>query len=143
YTFAELVDAHLQQERMLTALSICFAGIALLLTGLGLYGLLARSVLLRTREIGLRMALGARPRDALIRVAWQGSRLVLSGAVAGLAAALVLSRLLRSLLFGVETANPIMLAGAAGVLLVVVVGAASIPAIRATRVDPMEALRCE
>jgi predicted permease len=143
YTFGELVNAHLQQERMLTALSICFAGIALLLTGLGLYGLLARSVLLRTREIGLRMALGARPRDALIRVAWQGWRLVLSGAVAGLAAALVLNRLLRSLLYGVETANPIMLAGVAGVLLVVVVVAASIPAIRATRVDPMEALRYE
>ena len=143
YTFSELVNAHLQQERMLTALSMCFAGIAVLLTGLGLYGLLARSVLLRTREIGLRMALGARPRDALVRVALQGSRLVLTGAVAGVAAALVLSRMLRSLLFGVEATNPITLAGVMGVLLVVVVAAACIPALRATRVDPMEALRCE
>src|SRR5205823_1130039 len=77
YTFNELVEAHLRQERMLTTLSLCFAGIALLLTALGLYGVLVRSVTLRTKEIGLRLALGARPGDALGLVIRQALRLVL------------------------------------------------------------------
>jgi len=143
YTFRELVNAHLQQERMLTALSACFAAIALLLTALGLYGLLARSVLLRTREIGLRLALGAPRRDALLLVIRQGMRLVLIGAAIGLAIALILTHVLRSLLFGLHATDPVTLAGVVALLVIVALLASYIPARRATRLNPTEALRCE
>ena len=142
YTFKERINAHLQQERMLTALSAC-AGVALLLTALGLYGLLARSVTLRTREIGLRLALGASPRTALILVIQQGLKLVLAGTVLGLVSALAVTRLLRSLLSGVQSSNPWMLAGVAVAIFVVAFAASYLPAWRATKVDPMEALRYE
>jgi predicted permease len=143
YSFSDLIRAHLQQERMLMFLSVCFAAIGLLLTALGLYGLLARRVTLRTREIGLRLALGARPREALTLVVSEGSRLVLAGAVIGAVAALIVSRMLRSLLFGIQAANPITLLAVLGVLFLVAIAAACIPARRAARVDPMEALRYE
>ena len=143
YTFDELVKAHLRQERMLMYLSACFAGLGLLLTALGLYGVLARRVVLRTREIGLRLALGGSPRSALRLVLAQATRLVLAGAAIGLIATLFLGRMLRSLLFGIEPANPVTLLAAIGVLLLVAFAAAAIPARRATRVDPMAALRDE
>ena len=143
YTFNELVEAHLRQERMLTTLSLCFAGIALLLTALGLYGVLVRSVTLRTKEIGLRLALGARPGDALGLVMRQALRLVLSGIGIGLVIALGVTRLLRSLLFGVQPDSPLMLAAAAALLIVVALFASYLPARRATKVDPMVALRYE
>ena len=143
YTFNELVEAHLRQERMLTTLSLCFAGIALLLTALGLYGVLVRSVTLRTKEIGLRLALGARPGDALGLVMRQALRLVLSGIGIGLLVALGVTRLLRSLLFGVQPDSPLMLAEAAALLIVVALFASYLPARRAAKVDPMVALRYE
>jgi len=143
YTFDELVKSHLQQERMLMSLSGCFAGVALLLTALGLYGLLSRSVLARTREIGLRLALGAHPRSALRLVVGHGMRLVLAGAAAGLVAASVVTRLLRTLLYGVRPADPATLGLVAALLLVVAMAASYFPARRAAKVDPMEALRCE
>src|SRR5438105_9805033 len=143
YTFNELVEAHLRQERMLTTLSLCFAGIALLLTALGLYGVLVRSVTLRTKEIGLRLALGARPGDALGLVMRQALRLVLSGIGIGLVVALGVTRLLRSLLFGVQPDSPLMLAAAAALLIVVALFASYLPARRAAKVDPMVALRYE
>jgi predicted permease len=143
FTFNDLVEAHLRQERMLTMLSLCFAGIALLLTALGLYGVLARSVTLRTKEIGLRLALGARPGDALGLVIRQALRLVLSGIGIGLLVALGVRRLLRTLLFGVRPDSPLTLAAAAALLVVVALLASYIPARRATKVDPMETLRYE
>jgi ABC-type antimicrobial peptide transport system permease subunit len=143
FTFNELVEAHLRQERMLTMLSLAFAGIALLLTAMGLYGVLARSVTLRTKEIGLRLALGARRGDALGLVIRQALRLVLSGIVIGLIAALGVTRLLRSLLFGVRLDSPLLLAAAAALLIVVAFLASYLPARRAAKVDPMVALRYE
>jgi predicted permease len=143
FTFNDLVKAHLQQERMLTLLASCFAGIAVLLTALGLYGVLARSVILRTREIGLRLALGARPKEALGLIVGQAVRLVLAGLCIGLLPALGITRLLRSLLFGVQPGNPLMLAAASTLLVVVALLASYLPARRATKVDPMVALRCE
>lgn len=128
---------------MLTALSACFAGIALLLTALGLYGLLARSVLLRTREIGVRLALGASRRDALLMVVRQGLRLVLIGCAIGICVALALARLLRSLLFGVRAADPVTLAAVVAALIAVALLASFIPARRATKLNPTEALRYE
>ncbi len=143
YTFRELIEQNLQKERMLMSLSVCFAGIALLLTALGLYGLVARTVTLRTKEIGLRMALGARPRDALALMMRQVLHLVLAGTGMGLVATLGMTRLLQSLLFGVRPDSPLMLAAGAASLIVVALVASYIPARRATRVDPMVALRYE
>ncbi|HEV2491611.1 MAG TPA: ADOP family duplicated permease [Terriglobia bacterium] len=143
FTFNELVLTHLQRERMLMALSVCFAGIALLLTTLGLYGLLARSVTLRTKEIGLRLALGASPRDALTMVVLHGLKLALGGTAVGLVMAMAVTRLLRSLLFGVQSTNPLMLVGVVVALFAVALSASYFPARRASRVDPMVALRYE
>ena len=143
FSFHDLVKEHLRKERMLVALSVCFAAIALLLTALGLYALLARSVLLRTREIGVRLALGAQPGEALRMVVWQGLRLVLVGMVIGLAAALAVARLLGGLLFGIRPADPFTLAAVVGVLLSVALVASIIPGRKATKVDPMVALRYE
>ncbi|HXJ91926.1 MAG TPA: ADOP family duplicated permease [Terriglobia bacterium] len=143
YTFKERINAHLQQERMLTALSACFAAIALLLTALGLYGLLARSVTLRTREIGLRLALGASPQSALTMVVRHGVKLTLAGAAVGLVSAVAVTRLLRGLLSGVQATNGWMLAGVPVAICAIALGASYLPARRATKVDPMEALRYE
>jgi len=143
FTFNELVEDHLRRERVLTTLSWCFAGIALLLTGLGLYGVLLRGVTLRTKEIGLRLALGARPRDALGLVLRQAARLVLCGVGIGVVAAVGVTRLLRSLLFGVQPHNPLIWAGSALALIVIGLLTSYIPARRATKVDPMVALRYE
>jgi ABC-type antimicrobial peptide transport system permease subunit len=143
FTFNQLVATHLRRERMLMALSACFAGVALLLTVMGLYGLLTRSVVVRTKEIGLRLALGARRRDALALVLRQGLRLVAVGVVIGLAAAFAVTRLLGSLLFGVNATNPLILGGVVVVLVGVALAASCIPAWRASRIDPMEALRYE
>jgi putative ABC transport system permease protein len=143
FTFNDLVAAHLKQERMLTTLSLCLAGIGLLLTALGLYGVLARCVTLRTREIGLRLALGARPEDARALVVQQALRLVFFGLGIGLVAALGVTRLLRSLLFGVRPGSPLALAAAAAILTVIALLASYLPARRATQVDPMVALRYE
>jgi putative ABC transport system permease protein len=143
FTFNELVEQHLRSERMLTALSSSFAGVALLLTALGLYGLLARGVAMRTREIGVRLALGARPQDMLALVIRQGLKLVLIGAAAGLPVSLAGPRMLRSLLFGVRPTDPLLLVGIVAVLLAVAFPACYIPARRATKVDPMVALRYE
>jgi hypothetical protein len=143
YTFTELVEEHLQQEKMLTSLSACFAAIALLLTALGLYGLVARIIRLQTKEIGLRLALGARPSDALALMMRQTLRLVLAGTGIGLIVALAATRLLRGLLFGVRPDSPIALATAAASLILIALIASYIPARRATKVDPVVALRYE
>jgi len=143
FTFNELLAEHLRQERMLMALSACFAGVALLLTALGLYGLLSRNVVVRTKEIGLRLALGAQPRDALALVLWQGLRLVIVGSVVGLIAAFGAAKLLRSLLLDAQPDKPLLPIAAVAALFIVALAASCIPAWRATKVDPMEALRYE
>jgi predicted permease len=143
YTFNELIEQHLRSERMLTALSSSFAGVALLLTALGLYGLLARDVAMRTKEIGIRLALGARPQDVLGLVIRQGLKLVLIGAGVGLPVSLVAPRVLRSLLLGIKPGNPLLLVGIAAVLMLVAFLACYIPARRAAKVDPTVTLRYE
>ncbi|HEY2459639.1 MAG TPA: ABC transporter permease [Candidatus Acidoferrum sp.] len=143
FSFNSVIASHLRKERMLMALSGWFAGIALLLTTLGLYGVLSRSVVLRTREIGLRLALGARPSDALGQLIREGLRLVLLGAAIGLLVALTVTKLLGSLLFGIHANDPLTLFAVVAVLLVIALTASFIPARRAMRVDPMVALRYE
>lgn len=143
FTFNDLVKKDLQRQRMLIGLSGCFAAIALLLTAIGLYGLLARIVTLRTKEIGLRLALGAQPRNALVLVIRQALRLVFVGIGVGVIAAFGTARLLRTLLSGVQPDSPWALSAAVGVLIIVGLIASYLPARRAAKVDPMVALREE
>ena len=116
---------------------------ALVLTIIGLYGVMSYSVAQRTNEIGIRMALGAQTRDVLGLIVKDGMKLVLLGLVLGISGALGLTRLLCSLLFGVTTRDPVTFVAIAALLSFVAILACYIPAWRATRVDPLEALRCE
>jgi putative ABC transport system permease protein len=143
FTFNELIKDHLEKERMLMSLSVSFGCVALLLVALGLYGVLARSVTLRTKEIGLRLALGAQPRDTVIQIIRRGLQLVIVGAIVGVAIALPGMRLLKGLLFGVNPDNPVAFAMVVVLVFGVVVAASCIPAWRAARVDPMIALKYE
>jgi len=124
-------------------LLVIFAGVALLLAAIGIYGLMAYSVQLRTQEIGIRMALGAGPQDVRSMVVKQGMRLALLGIFLGLAAALALTRLMASLLYGVKPWDPAAIVSVAVLLSAVALLATYFPALRASRVDPMIALRYE
>ena len=131
------------RERFGATLLSLLAAIALFLASVGIYGLVAETVAARTREIGVRMALGASPGDIVRRVLQRGLALAAAGLAAGILAALALSRLLSSLLFGVGAGDPVTYAVVSAILLVVSAAACWIPARRATRVDPVTALRSE
>jgi predicted permease len=118
-----------------------FAGLALFLAIVGLYGLISYSVAQRTRELGVRIALGARPTNVMQLVLAEGARLILIGMSVGIAASLALTRLMSSLLFGISAADPVTLVGVAVLLAVVAGTACTIPARRAVRTDPIVALR--
>jgi predicted permease len=137
------VGDQLNQQRLVARLSVLFGLLALALAAVGLYGVVAYWVTQRTQEIGIRMALGAQKTDVLRLVVWRGLTITLIGVACGLAAALSASRLIASSLYGVKPTDPLTLGVVATVVVSIALLASYIPARRATKVDPMVALRYE
>jgi predicted permease len=142
-TVEQHLSAQLAPRRFQTWLLSLFSLLAMMLASVGIYGVMHYSVAQRTHEIGVRMALGARPANVVGMVIGQGISLAAMGLVAGLAGAWWLTRLLASLLFGITASDPLTFGIAAILLTAVAVLASLIPAWRAARVDPLAALRCE
>jgi putative ABC transport system permease protein len=140
-TLDQLAAEPLEEQKLVMVLLLGFAGLAALLSTLGIYSVLAYLVSRRTHEIGVRMALGARSTHVLGMVLSEGIRMTLSGVIIGLLAALALTRLMASLLFGVRPTDPMTFAAVALLLTVIALLACFIPARRAAKVDPMVALR--
>jgi putative ABC transport system permease protein len=142
-TMDRYVSASLARPRLYAVLLGTFASLAVLLAAVGLYGLMAYSVSRRTHEIGIRMALGAQPRDVLHSTLGEGAWLALAGLALGVVCAMALSRFVSNLLYGVNAADPLTYAGVAALLGGVALVATFLPARRASKVDPMVALRYE
>jgi putative ABC transport system permease protein len=141
--FNEYISDSVARPRFNSGLIGVFAGVALLLTAIGLYGVISYSVTQRTQEIGIRMALGARSGDVLRLIVRQGMALVLIGAALGLGGAFAATRLIRGLLFDIGATDPLTFASVTALITLIALLACYIPARRATKVDPMVALRCE
>jgi putative ABC transport system permease protein len=142
-TVESWVTKAMAPTRFLLALNATFAGLALVLASLGLYGVMSYSARQRTREIGVRAALGASNRDVLRLILGHGMLLAGVGIVLGLAASVALTRIVRSYLVGVSSTDPIAFAGVSAVLLAVAAVASYLPARRASLIDPSRALRDE
>jgi putative ABC transport system permease protein len=142
-TMSDVMAASMAAQRFNMSLMGIFAVVALLLAAIGIYGVISYSVTQRTHEIGIRMALGAETGDVMGIVLRQGLQLAGFGVAVGIGAAFLLTRVLSSLLFGVSTTDPVVFIGIAAILTGVALGATFIPARRATKVDPMIALRYE
>jgi putative ABC transport system permease protein len=142
-TFADDMGGWLADRRFLLFLVGLFAAVALILAAVGLYGVVAFFVALRTQEIGVRIALGARRSDVLRLVLGQGARMAALGVVVGIGASLAITRLMSSLLFVISATDPLTFAGVALLVSLIALAASYIPARRAMRVDPVKALRYE
>ena len=142
-TMTQVLADSTAQRRFQTILMTSFAGLALLMAAIGLYGVISYSVSQRVQEIGIRMALGAQRSDVLRMVLWQGFKLALFGIILGIIASFLLSRLMASLLFNVSATDLLTFASVSALLTVIALLACYIPARRATKIDPMIALRYE
>jgi ABC-type antimicrobial peptide transport system permease subunit len=142
-TEEELVQAHTVRERLLAALALFFAAVALLLAGIGLYGVLDYSVVQRRKEIGIRLAIGARAGDIARRVAGSTCAMVMTGAAIGLGTGLDTAKYIQALLYDVKPTDPWMIGGPLVVILAAALLATAPAAIRAIQTDPVESLRTE
>jgi predicted permease len=142
-TQQDQIDSDLTDERLLVSLTSAFGLLALVLASVGIYGLLAYSVAQRTREIGIRMAIGAIPRQILVMVLRESILLSTAAIAIGVMASLLVTRFVKSMLFGIAPSDPAVLLGATALLLFVAIAASWLPARRAASVQPMEALRRE
>jgi putative ABC transport system permease protein len=140
-TMDDVRDAAVVRPRFLATLLAAFGAAAVLLAAVGIYGLMSYTTAQRTKELGVRMALGASRRAVLRLVLGEGARLAVAGVAVGVLAALALSRVLASLLFGVRATDPLMLVGVSAAMAVIAALASWLPARRAARVDPARALR--
>jgi putative ABC transport system permease protein len=142
-TMGQILDERVAQRRLNMLLLGIFAAVALILAAVGVYGVMSYVVTQRTHELGIRVALGAQMGELIRLVVWQGVRLALLGIGVGLMVAIVLTRLMSTLLFGVSASDPLTFVAIVLLLLLVALLACWIPALRTTKVDPMTALRCE
>ena len=142
-SMSSIVDDSLSAERMMALLSIFFAACALVVTAVGLYGTLAYTTARRTSEIGIRMALGAQRTQVAGLIFRQNTAVAVGGTAAGLIAALLASRALASFLYGTSVRDPWIFAGSIALLAVIASAASLLPALRAARIEPMAAIRCE
>ncbi len=142
-TLESAVSDSLAQRRFAMVLLAAFALLALLLASVGIYGVIAYVVSQRTQEIGIRMALGAQRKDVLRLMLWEGMRLALMGVGIGIASGLALTRLMAQMLYGISATDPLTFSAVATILMLVAIAACYLPARRATRIDPMQALRSE
>jgi putative ABC transport system permease protein len=142
-TMDQIVDDANAQSRFELWLLAAFAIVAMMLAALGIYGVMSYSVSRRAHELGVRMALGADRQDVVRLVVRQAMQLALIGSACGLAAAIALTRLMSNLLYGVRATDPLTFGGVALIVACVALVASYVPARRATRIDPITALRCE
>jgi ABC-type antimicrobial peptide transport system permease subunit len=142
-SMSSIVDDSLSAERMMALLSIFFAACALVVTAVGLYGTLAYTTARRTSEIGIRMALGAQRTQVAGLIFRQNTAVAVGGTAAGLIAALLASRALASFLYGTSVRDPWIFAGSIALLAVIASAASLLPALRAARIEPIAAIRCE
>ena len=140
-TQQQQIDSTTQQERVFATLTVGFGVLALALACVGIYGIMTYTVTQRTNEIGIRLALGAQRARVRAMVLRESAWLTIIGIVAGLGSALALGRLVKSMLYGLAPSDPLSLTAAGLLLLTVAISAAWIPAARASRIEPMEALR--
>ncbi len=141
--YSEILSQGLGPARYAAGLLTIFAGLALLLAAIGIYGVMAYAVAQRTQEIGIRMALGAQSHHVMAMMLKQGGWLVMIGVLGGVLAAFFITRLVSNLLYGITPTDPVTFAGVSGLLAAVAMAASYFPAHRATKVDPLVALHAE
>jgi FtsX-like permease family/MacB-like periplasmic core domain len=142
-TMDQTIAESLASERMMATLAVFFAAVALLITGIGLYGTLAYATERRTGEIGIRFALGAQQADVMSMICGENLSIALGGCLAGLAASIAASRVIASFLYSTTPRNPVILGASAFLLISIAAAASLIPAIRASRIDPIAAIHYE